>query len=178
MASDETRRIQVVPYRRDWPARFQEEAKRLRGILGQEVVAIHHIGSTAIPSISAKPIVDILVEVQDITRIDGLNEAMIERGYRPQGAFGIPGRRFFIKGEDARRTHHVHVFQTGHPRVDEHVWFRDYMVAHPAEARAYGRLKKRLAAQFPEDIEGYVAGKDGFIEEINQKAREWKRREG
>lgn len=77
---------------------FRVEADRIVAVLDQEVVAIHHIGSTAIPGISAKPIIDMLVEVQDIEKIDDFNEKMIKRGYRPQGEFGVAGRRFFIKG--------------------------------------------------------------------------------
>jgi GrpB-like predicted nucleotidyltransferase (UPF0157 family) len=165
------RKIEVVPYNPDWPSLFKMEADRLGAILGQEAVAIHHIGSTAIPNIRAKPIIDILVEVQDIEKVDDFNTEMIRQGYRPQGEFGIPGRRFFIKGPDDARTHHIHVFQTGHPEVQRHLDFRDYMVTHPEEAQAYSRLKETLAQRFPEDIEGYVAGKDGFIKDIDRKAK-------
>jgi GrpB-like predicted nucleotidyltransferase (UPF0157 family) len=167
------RRVEVVPYDPDWPHLFRMEADRITAILGEEVVAIHHIGSTAIPNIRAKPIIDVLVEVQDIEKIDDFNEEMIERGYRPQGEFGIPGRRFFIKGDAAARTHHVHVFQTSHPRIERYLNFRDYMTAHPGEARAYSRLKEELARRFPADIEGYMAGKDGFIKEVEGRARDW-----
>jgi len=165
------RRIEVVPYDPDWPNLFRVEADRIVAVLGHEVVAIHHIGSTAIPGISAKPIIDMLVEVQDIKKIDDFNEEMIKRGYRPQGEFGIPGRRFFIKGGDATRTHHIHTFQTGHPGIEQHLNFRDYMIAHPEEAQAYSRLKEELARRFPHDIEGYMAGKDGFIKEMDKKAK-------
>jgi len=168
------RKTEVVPYDPDWPNLFKIEADRIAAVLGQEVVAIHHIGSTAIPNISAKPIIDMLVEVQDIEKTDDFNGEMTEQGYRPQGAFGIPGRRFFIKGGDATRTHHIHIFQTGHPRIEQHLNFRDYMIAHPEEARAYGRLKKELAQRFSEDIEGYMAGKDEFIKETDRRAKAWR----
>jgi len=168
------RRIQVVPHDQNWSRRFKAEADELNAIFGQEIAAIHHIGSTAIPGISAKPIIDVLVEVHDIEKIDDFNKEMIKRGYQPKGEFGIPGRRFFIKGDDANRTHHIHTFQTGNPRIERHLNFRDYMIAHPEEAQTYGRLKEELARRFPEDIEGYMAGKDRFIREIERKAQAWR----
>jgi len=168
------RRIEVVPYDPDWPNLFKIEADRIIAVFGPEVVAIHHVGSTAIPNICAKPIIDVLVEVQDIEKIDDFNEEMVRQWYRPQGEFGIPGRRFFIKGDGATRTHHIHMFQTGNPEIERHLNFRDYMIAHPEEARAYGRLKKELAQRFSEDIEGYMAGKDEFIKETDRRAKAWR----
>ncbi len=168
------RKIKVVPHDPNWPELFQAEADKLIGILGQEIVAIHHIGSTVIPNISAKPIVDILVTVHDIEKIDQFGEEMIELGYRPQGEFGIPGRRFFIKGSDANRTHHAHIFQTGNPEIERHLNFRDYLIAHPEEAQTYSRLKHELTRKFSEDIESYMEGKDGFIKEVEKRAKAWK----
>lgn len=165
------RRVEVVPYNTDWPSLFKLEADEITAILGQEVVAIHHIGSTAIPRIAAKPIIDVMVEVHDIGKIDRFNNTMVERGYKPKGEFGIAGRRFFIKGGDASRTHHIHMFQSGNTELQRHLDFRDYMIVHPEDAEAYARLKEELARKFPTDIEGYCAGKDGMIEEIDGKAK-------
>lgn len=166
--------IEVVAHNPDWPKLFKKEADEIKAVFGQEVVVIHHIGSTAIPGISAKPIIDVLVEVQDIEKIDDFNEEMTGRGYQPKGEFGIPKRRFFIKGGDATRTHHIHVFQTGHPGIESHLNFRDYMIAHPEEAQAYSRLKEELARRFPEDIESYMAGKDGLIKGVDRRAKAWR----
>jgi len=168
------RQVEVVPYDPNWAESFQAEADEIRRILGQEVVAVHHIGSTAIPNLSAKPIVDLLVEVRDIEKIDAFNGKMSQLGYLPKGENGIPGRRFFIKGDEIHRTHHVHIFQTGHPDVERHLNFRDYLIAHPEDALAYGRLKQELARRFPTDIDSYVAGKDEFIKGIDRKAQAWK----
>jgi len=170
------RKVEVVPYDPNWVYAFQAEADEIRRILGQEVVAVHHIGSTAIPNLSAKPIVDLLVVVRDIEKVDAFNERMTQLGYMPKGENGIPGRRYFIKGDEVHRTHHTHIFQTGHPHIDRHLSFRDYLIAHPEDALPYGRLKQELACRFPTDIDGYVAGKDGFIKEIDRKAQAWKGR--
>ena len=167
------RKVKVVPHDPNSSKLFKVEADKIAVILGQEAIAIHHIGSTAIPNIGAKPLIDILVEVHDIEKIDEFNEEMIKLNYQPKGEFGIPGRRFFIKGDDSTRTHHVHIFQTGDPEIERHLRFRDYLMAHPEEAQAYSRLKEELARRFPEDIESYMEGKDGFIKEIDRKAKAW-----
>ena len=167
------RRIEVIPHDPNWLAMFDAEAEDIAVILGAELVAIHHIGSTAIPAIKAKPIIDLLVEVRQIEKIDAFNDAMIGLGYESLGEHGIPGRRFFRKPDEFTRTHHVHVFGTGHPDIDRHLNFRDYLISHPNEGQAYGRLKEDLARRFPEDIDSYVEGKSEFIREIDAKAKAW-----
>lgn len=171
-----TRTVVIVPYDPNWVRTFQAEADEIRRILGQEVVAVHHIGSTSVPNLSAKPIVDLLVVVRDIEKIDAFNEMMSRLGYLAKGENGIPGRRYFIKGDEVHRTHHIHIFQTGHPDIERHLNFRDYLIAHPEEAQAYGRLKQELARRFPTDIDSYIAGKDEFVKEIDRKAQAWKSR--
>jgi len=170
-----TRKIEVVPHNPNWAAMFQAEADQLTPIFGSEAVAIEHIGSSAIPGIKAKPIIDILVAVKDIEQVDDFNEQMIALGYEPRGEFGIPGRRYFSTGHtDADRPRHVHAFQSGNPQVARHIDFRDYMRAHPDDAQAYSRLKETLAEKFPNDVESYTGGKSDFIHEIDRKAAEWK----
>jgi GrpB-like predicted nucleotidyltransferase (UPF0157 family) len=168
------RRVEILPYRAEWPALFRAEADRLSGVLGEEMLAIHHIGSTAIPGISAKPIIDILVEVTDIAAVDRYSPALVEIGYTAHGEYGIPGRRFYTKGGDEARTHHLHIFQSGDPEIQRHLSFRDYMLAHPREARRYGLLKEELACKYPADINGYMDGKDAFIREIDHCAKIWR----
>lgn len=168
-----TRRIEVVAHHPQWSEQFEQEVDELAVVFGDEIVAAHHIGSTAIPGILAKPIIDILLEVRHIDRIDAFNDEMRARGYLPKGAFGIPGRRFFIKGTEDSRSHHIHVFQAGDPEFERHLAFRDYLRAHPEEAQTYSRLKEELARRFPHDIEGYTAGKDEFIKEIERRAEAW-----
>jgi GrpB-like predicted nucleotidyltransferase (UPF0157 family) len=104
------RKIEVVSYNANWPKLFKAEAERIAVVLNQEVIAIHHIGSTAIPTIAAKPVIDILIEVHDVQRIDSFNREMIKLGFRPRREFGIPKRRFFAKGSESAPTHHLHVF--------------------------------------------------------------------
>ena len=173
-AATSIRRIKVVPYDPLWPSRFEEEASRISAVLGGELVAIHHIGSTAIVGMWAKPIIDIMPLVRDIQKVDMYSEAMIALGYEPKGENTIPGRRFFIKGGDANRSHHVHAYEPDNPEVARHLDFRDYLVGHPQDAEAYASLKRSLAARFPHDINGYIAGKDAFVKEILQRAQAWR----
>lgn len=168
------RKIVVVPYHPGWPEQYRVEAAKIAAVFGPELVAIHHIGSTSVPGLSAKPIIDMMPVVRDIERVESFNPAMVQLGYEPKGENGIPGRRYFAKGGDANRSHHVHIFALDNPEVNRHLDFRDYLIVHPAEARHYAALKAELAQQFPYDILDYMAGKDGLIKEILQKARAWR----
>lgn len=165
--------IEVVPYDPAWAQLYAAEARLLRLVFAQNLASIHHIGSTVIPGIYAKPVIDILPVVKDLATVDALNPKMEAFGYQPKGEYGIPGRRFFFKGTVEYRTHHVHVFQQGNPEIDRHLDFCAYLQAHPEEAQAYSQLKIELSRQFPHDIDGYIAGKDVLIRELDQKASQW-----
>ena len=168
------RPVRVVPPDPRWAERFRQEAPVVEAALSPGVVAVHHIGSTAIPGIYAKPIVDMLVEVADIQAVDRRAPAMEAQGYQALGEYGIPGRRYFRKdGPGGVRLFHVHVFQVGSPGAMRHLAFRDFLRAHPAWAQRYSDLKRRLAAAHPEDMEAYMDGKDPFIQEVESLALAW-----
>lgn len=169
---NQVRIMEVVPYNPDWKDEYLKESEKIANFMKGEIVEIYHIGSTAIPGIFAKPVIDILVEVKDISNVDKYNSNMEELGYISAGEAGIEGRRFFFKGLYTR-THHVHIFQTGSPEIKRHINFRDYMIAYPEEAKRYEELKKEVAIKFRYDSKGYCAGKDAFIKDIDRKAEEW-----
>ncbi|HEX7956021.1 MAG TPA: GrpB family protein [Pyrinomonadaceae bacterium] len=169
------RKVEVVPHDPRWRDAFEAEAKRVAAALGENVVAVHHIGSTAIPGIYAKPIVDMLVEVGDIAEVDGRSSAMESLGYEVMGEYGIPGRRYFRKDDrEGIRTHHIHAFEAGSAEASRHLAFRDYMTAHPADAQKYSELKRRLAEEHPHSPDGYMDGKDDFIKEMERRAAQWR----
>ncbi|MEC4818892.1 MAG: GrpB family protein [Scytonema sp. PMC 1069.18] len=169
------RKIEVLPYNLKWRDAFAQEKQQILQVFGDNIVAIHHIGSTAIPNIYAKPIIDLLVEVKSLASIDGCNLSMEALGYEVMGEFGIPGRRFFRKNNtDGVRTHHVHAFEVGSKEVKQHLAFRDYMIVHREDAQKYSELKRELARKYPYDIDSYVDGKDEFIQQINEKAARWR----
>jgi GrpB-like predicted nucleotidyltransferase (UPF0157 family) len=167
--------VEVVPHDPWWRYAFEEEAKHLAAALGENVLAIHHVGSTAIPDIYAKPVIDILVEVRDIAEVDVRSSAMQSLGYEVMGEYGIPGRRYFRK-DDQRgiRTHHIHAFEAGSIEVERHLAFRDYLIAHPGDAQGYSELKRELARENPQSMDDYIDGKDAFIKEIDRRAARWR----
>ena len=164
-------KILMVPHDPEWGEEFEREAERIGAALGDMVVAVHHIGSTAIPGVHAKPIIDILLVVDSVTALDEKQAAIEAMGYRTLGEFGIPGRRYFPR-DDAfgNRTHQVHAFENGSAQIKRHLAFRDYMIAHPAAAQEYSDLKRELAAKHADDSESYMDGKEAFIEEIDRRA--------
>ena len=161
-------KVEVVPYDPSWPELFAAEAKRIREALGPNCTLIHHIGSTSVPGLSAKPIIDILPVVRDILEVDRVTEAMERLGYEAKGENGIAFRRFFEKGKKVR-THNVHVYEEGDPEIDRYLRFRDWMRSHEEDARRYAQLKLELATKFPRDILQYCLGKDAFVASIDAK---------
>lgn len=169
------RKVNVVPHNPGWRDAFESEAKLVAAALGENVSAVHHMGSTAIPGIYAKPIIDLLVEVRDLTEVDRRSPAMGSNGYEVMGEFGIPGRRYFRKDDEKGvRTHQVHVFEAGSAQVVRHLAFRDYMIAHPDDAQKYSELKRRLAEEHPQSMDAYMDGKDGFVKEMDRRAARWR----
>ena len=169
------RKIEVVPYDPGWVSEFENEGKRILQALGETVARLHHIGSTAIPGISTKPIIDFLLEVYDIVELDEKSSALEGLGHEAKGEFGIPGRRYYRKNDTSGvRSHQIHAFGVESPEIEGHLVFRDYMSNHADEARAYGELKQSLAMQHPHDIQAYMDGKDAFIKEHLAKAIAWR----
>jgi GrpB-like predicted nucleotidyltransferase (UPF0157 family) len=170
-----TRIIRVVQYDPKWPRMFRQERSRLGKGLNEEAVQIYHIGSTAVPGIKAKPIIDILIVVRNISNRTRLEQAMTDLGYTAKGEAGIPGRLFFIKGSEESRSHHVHIFQEGHPEIQRHLDFVAYLAINPEEAQRYSELKEALALHFPTDIDSYTEGKTQLILELDERAKSWRR---
>ncbi len=163
-------RIHMVPHAPHWRQEFESEAAQITAALGAGVVAVHHVGSTAIPGIYAKPVLDLLLVVQSVDALDVRQPEMEALGYEARGEYGIPGRRFFRRDNEAGdRTHQIHAFENGSPQIAQHLAFRDYMIAHPETAQEYSDLKRRLAAEHPNDSKAYMDGKDAFIQEIDRR---------
>jgi GrpB-like predicted nucleotidyltransferase (UPF0157 family) len=142
-------------------------------------MAIHHIGSTAVPGLDAKPIIDILVVLEETGSIQSFDTQMEANGYRVRGECldaavpGTPGRFYFTKDTAGVRTHHVHACAQGHSEILDKLAFRDYLRSHPAAAAAYGQLKRRLALAHRHDNIGYMQGKDAFVKAMLVDAQRW-----
>ncbi|MFD1039705.1 GrpB family protein [Virgibacillus byunsanensis] len=166
------RKVEVCSYNEKWPLMFAEEVKKIKLIYGNEIIDIHHIGSTSVPGLKAKPIIDIMPIVKDIEHVDKYNQDMKNIGYEPKGENGIPKRRYFQKGGDVR-SHHVHIYQVRSYEIKRHLAFRDYLRKHQDVMNSYGEWKEKLAQQFPCDIESYITGKDRLAKELEVKALNW-----
>jgi GrpB-like predicted nucleotidyltransferase (UPF0157 family) len=161
-----------------WGALAAAEAEKVRRVLEDEIIAIHHIGSTAIPGIKAKPVLDFLVLVRDLGSLDANTSKLEAIGYVVRGEFGIPGRRYFTKDTAGQRSHQLHCFLDGDPEGERHKLFRDYLRAQRAVAIEYEKLKSDLALKFKDDTNAYAEAKTEFIRRIERRAYEWKERGG
>jgi len=170
------RTVELVSYNPEWPKIFQQEARLIADIFSNELVSIHHIGSTAIPNMLAKPIIDIMGVVREIERVELYNGSMIKLGYTPRGEYGIPERRYFIKATQGIRSHHVHMYPVGHRNISLHLDFRDYLQEHPKQAKAYIQFKKDLAQQYRQDPSAYSEAKTEFVESTNKLAARWRKK--
>ncbi|TPE14598.1 GrpB family protein [Pantoea vagans] len=157
------RTVVVVPYDNQWPALFAAESEMLKALLNGAVIGFHHIGSTSVPGLAAKPIIDILLEVTDINALDTCSPALSRAGYLARGESGIAGRRYFTKGGD-QRSHHLHAFSAGDKEVLRHLVFRDYLRENRRVADDYAELKQAAASLCRNDSQRYSALKTDFIE--------------
>ena len=154
--------INIEPYNLLWKKYYETERILLDAVYKPILNEIHHIGSISIPNMSAKPIIDILINVSNIERVDQFDSAIIKHGYTPKGEYGMHGRRYFYKGDEDEHTHHIHIFEQGHPDINRHIQFRNYLIRHPDKAKTYSDLKISLAQKYPNDIEQYCWGKNAF----------------
>jgi NAD-dependent deacetylase len=166
--------VTVQVYDPDWAERYKAESDRIRGALGDAVIEIEHMGSTAVPGLAAKPVIDISVGLKSLELTGEQVGAMEDLGYEHLGELGLPGRLYFRKGGETS-THHVHAVVWGEEHWMRHLAFRDYLRSHPDEAREYGEAKRRLAAEVDHDWYAYVERKNVFADALFARAWEWHR---
>jgi GrpB-like predicted nucleotidyltransferase (UPF0157 family) len=169
--------IVIANYDPSWPAMFDEERARLVGAVGNWVLGIEHIGSTSVPGLGAKPVIDILIGVGALADADEhCIEPICGLGYEyvPEFETVMPFRRYFRRSADEQNhSHHIHLVEKGSDFWQRHLLFRDYLRAHPDRAREYEQLKRRLAPQFS-DVNDYAQAKNEFIRATEEIARDWR----
>jgi GrpB-like predicted nucleotidyltransferase (UPF0157 family) len=170
-------RYTFTEYSPDWPSAFEQEAELLQTLLGEELVAVHHIGSTAVPGLAAKPIIDLLPLVRAIAVVDDLTPRLRDAGYQAWGEYGLPGRRYFTRDRGEVRTHNVHVYQLDDPGAERHLAFCAYLRHHEPARREYEALKRAVYERHPADIEAYMDGKNAWIKRVEPVAVEWYRQQ-
>ena len=162
--------VRLAPYSSEWPPLFEEERRLLESAVAGRVLAFEHVGSTSVPGLAAKPIIDVMAAVGDLRDVEPCVGPLAAIGYVYKGENGLPGRHYFTKGAPLR-THHLHVVTPDSAFWREHLLFRDYLRAHPDAAREYARLKAELARRFARDRAAYTEAKAPFIRRVVELAQ-------
>jgi GrpB-like predicted nucleotidyltransferase (UPF0157 family) len=171
--SSERHAVELVDPQPEWAEKAREESERLGAAIGDTLVIIHHIGSTSIPGIKAKPVIDLLPIVVNLAVLDSREAAVRALDYDWLGEFGLPGRRFLRMNRDGKRVFNVHCYEGSNPEITRHLAFRDYLRAYPDIAKAYEAEKIRAAAICPDDVLAYNDQKNAWIKETERKALQW-----
>ncbi len=172
MTGTNKRIIEVLPYKPQWSEKFDCESKLITSELGNIVLNIHHIGSTAVKGLPAKPVIDMLLEVSSLEALDRNNSAMQALGYLAKGENGLAGRRYFQKGGE-NRSHHLHAFAKDDESLLRHLAFRDYLRAHPDVAAQYADIKLDAVKHCNNQITNYMRYKNAFIQHHEALAIIW-----
>ena len=161
-----TRNIIVLPYDEKWKQAFLDIKSELAAALGALALSIEHVGSTSVPGLAAKPIIDIDVVVRK-TNLEPAIKALTTIGYEHEGNGGIEGREMFkYSGKEHLMDHHLYVCPEDSSELKRHVLFRDYLLSHPDAVQAYSQIKKVAAELYPHDIDSYINHKGTVIEKI------------
>ncbi len=159
----------LAPYTPEWAKLFVEEKNLLQTLIGKYVMDIQHIGSTSIPEMIAKPIIDIGISIVEFEKGKECIKLIESLGYKYKGENEIPRRHYFVKGDT--RTHHIHMLEYNSEEWKNHIIFRDFLIKNPQIAKKYIQLKKELAKKFRNDRLSYSNGKSEFIEHILMMAK-------
>lgn len=173
--STEGNQVVIAEYNPLWPLLFEEEKTRILDLINPWAERVEHIGSTSVPGLGAKPIIDIMVGLRSLDDAQHCIPLLQAIGYEyvPAHETVMPERRYFHKGLTRfARTHHLHMVETASEFWERHILFRDYLREHEDTARSYYQLKKQLAARFRSDRESYTDAKASFIKEVIERAKE------
>ncbi|HET6455978.1 MAG TPA: GrpB family protein [Armatimonadota bacterium] len=169
--------VKLVPHNPKWAKLFEQEKQLLVGTFGETIFAMEHIGSTAIPGIPAKPILDMNIGVESLEIAKEMKDKFVELGYehRPfvpgQSLEGLQAQELYVRGPETKRTHFAHVTVYGSDFWNNALLFRDYLRSHPGRAQEYDDLKQKLAQQYGNDRGSYSKGKEQFVLQTLEMAR-------
>ncbi len=165
--------MRIVEYDPAWPEMAEAEIGRIAGAMGEVAVRIDHVGSTAVPGLAAKPIIDLQLSVADVDARSLYVGALEGLGYLFAPDPASPDFHFFGLPAARPRTHHLHVCAAGSEDERRHLAVRDYLRAHPDEVVAYAELKRGPVARAPGDRLAYIAGKDSYVAALERRALAW-----
>ncbi len=177
MGADETRdpAIRIVDYDTTWPTGAQAELRRLQAVLGHIAIRLEHVGSTSVPGLAAKPVLDLQLSVAAIDPRAAYVEPLERMGYLFVADPASPDYHFFGKPPQRPRSHHLHVCESGSAHEHRHLAVRDFLRTHDGEATRYQTLKREVAARHPEDRLAYIDGKDAYLAGLHDRALAWAR---
>jgi GrpB-like predicted nucleotidyltransferase (UPF0157 family) len=172
MATEIPVEVVIAPYNSAWPDFYDAERAALQRGTGDLFDAVEHIGSTAVPGLAAKPIIDIAATVSNLDQVTGYLAPLHALGYLyvPEYEAVVPKRRYFRKGLPCACTCHLHIYPVGYAQWDRHIRFRDYLRAHPVTAQAYSELKQYLAVEHRWDRHAYTEAKTAFVRAVERAA--------
>lgn len=163
--------IKIQKYDKNWPLLYKKESTELYSLLNGLIKCIYHIGSTSIPNMPSKPMIDMLIEVSNIDEIYLIEKKLLERGYENVSRDIIPFRSFLTKRESEETYYLIHFYEVGDPQVQRHLRFKNYLLHDTESFDVYANLKLELARSFTDDILSYVCGKSRFVKSIDYKAK-------
>ena len=166
--------IEIVPYNPSWPALFAEAWREISAAIGGYIISIEHIGSTSVPGLAAKPVIDILIGVRSLADADRFIPPLAPLGYTyvPKHEDVFPERRYLHRITDGKHTHHLHIVEPASDFYRVQILFRDYLRTHPNAAAEYAALKYQLAEKYRDDREAYTDSKSDFIRNILRLAQD------
>jgi GrpB-like predicted nucleotidyltransferase (UPF0157 family) len=164
--NNQNKNYNIVDYDQNWLNMFSIESKKIKDLLGDEVLEIHHIGSTSVPGMSGKPTIDMLLISNNMFQIETHTNLMLQLGYHSLGARNSQNTCLFEKGVNGQRQFIVHFYPSGHSEIKQIIVIRDYLRTHKDEAENYSKFKKNLKNKFPNDYKQYRDEKDKFINKL------------
>lgn len=163
--------VELSNYDSKWQEEYRKEEKILKNVLKDKIIEIHHIGSTSIPGVKAKPIIDILIVITNLNAINEIEELLKDYNYTNRGKQGVEDRIFFAKGNEDARSHYIHFTEPNSDTYYNQMYFKKYLIDNPEYIKKYNDLKEELANKFANDRPMYTKGKSEFIKNVIELAR-------
>lgn len=164
--------VELEEYNSKWKEEYEKEEKVLKEVLKDRIIEIHHIGSTSVEGLKAKPVIDILVVINSLSEINEIEELLKDYDYSNRGQQGVSDRYFFAKGPEDARSHYVHFVEPNSATYYNQVYFKKYLIEHPEYIKKYCDLKSELAEKYADERPKYTQGKNEFITNVIKLAKE------
>jgi len=163
------RKYTIQNYDPNWVKRYNFEADNIREVIGDKILYVEHIGSTAVPGLGGKSTIDILITVKTIETADGFTIILKQQGYNFLGQYVMEGSRLYTKEKDGERLVNLHFFHKGHKHINEMLHLRNYLRSHPETVNEYSQLKFDLVERYPDDYGSYRKYKDAWMNKLKNK---------